>query len=473
MHTRMRTIIAPLAVLPLLLGLAPETPRATEAPGPGDHLAEVLAERTTAEGALRHLTALQRIADASGGHREAGSTGHERSARYATALLEAAGYRVSHQPFTFSHRETTAERLTLTGDGERAVPVRALTYTANTPPGGLTAPLAVTGSEGCAPGDFAGDAYRGRIALIARGTCTFAEKAAHAAAAGAVAALVHDNVPGDTPFTGSLSDPDAGVIPVGGLTLADGHELAAADGATVHLELEQLAEERETFNVIAESRGGDPDRVVMAGAHLDSVREGPGINDNGSGTAGVLETALRLAEHHRGGGATVRFALWSAEEWGLLGSRHYVAGLTGAERDAISVYLNFDMIASPNHALFVYDGSEGPAGSAAVTEHLVTSLAEQGLTAELTPFGSRSDHAPFVEAGIAAGGLFTGAEGLKTEAQARLWGGTAGEPYDPCYHSACDDLGNIGHAALAANVRVIAGTVGRAVWHPEALTTAP
>lgn len=468
MRTRIRTIIAPLTALPLLLlvGAAPPDARADRA----ERLARVLAEDTTADGALRHLTAFQRIADASGGHRAAGSPGHERSARYAGELLAAAGYRVDYQRFGFSYRETTAERLT-TDDG-RDIPIRAMTYTANTPDDGLTAPLAVAGGLGCTPEDYPGDTHRGRIALVERGDCTFAAKAEQAAAAGAVAAVVYDSAPDGGPFGGTLGDPDAGVLPVGGISRADGLALAAGDlDRPVRLDLAQRAEDRETVNVLAETRGGDPDRVVMAGAHLDSVADGPGINDNGSGSAGVLETALRLADHYRGGGATVRFALWSAEESGLLGSRHYVDGLTEDERAAISVYLNFDMIASPNAGFFVHDGTGAADGSAAVTGHLTEYLAEQGITAEPIPFNGRSDYAPFLEAGIAAGGSHTGAEGLKTEDQAARWGGTAGAPYDPCYHAACDDLGNLDRAALEANLRVIARAVGHSAWLPDALTT--
>ncbi|MFD7508571.1 M20/M25/M40 family metallo-hydrolase [Streptomyces sp. NPDC059853] len=468
MRNRIRTIIAPLAALPLLLLVGAAPPDAPDARA--DRLARVLAEDTTADGALRHLAAFQRIADTSGGHRAAGSTGHERSARYAGDLLAAAGYRVDYQRFGFSYRETTAERLT-TADG-RDIPIRAMTYTANTPDDGLTAPLAVAGGLGCSPEDYPGDTHRGRIALVERGECTFAAKAGQAAAAGAVAAVVYDSTPDGGPFGGTLGDPDAGVLPVGGISRADGLALAAGDlDSPVRLDLAQHAEDRETVNVLAETRGGDPDRVVMAGAHLDSVPDGPGINDNGSGSAGVLETALRLADHYRGGGATVRFALWSAEESGLLGSRHYVDGLTEAEREAIAVYLNFDMIASPNAGYFVHDGTGAPDGSAAVTGHLSGYLAEQGITAELSPFNGRSDYAPFVEAGIPAGGSYTGAEGLKTADQADRWGGTAGAPYDPCYHAACDDLGNIDRTALEANLAVIARAVGHSAWRPDALTT--
>ncbi|MDT0342004.1 M28 family peptidase [Streptomyces litchfieldiae] len=456
--------LAALTVVSLLLGgparAATDAPNAS-ADVQGDALARTLVARTTADGAMRHLAAFQHIADEAGGNRAAGTPGHDRSARYAGALLTAAGYRVTYQRFTFPYREPVTERLTVLGDQPRDIPVNALTYTANTPEGGLTAGLAPAGT-GCAADDFDPAAHTGRIALIERGTCTFAAKQANAAAAGAVGALVFNNAPGE--LSGTLGGPDPDAIPTGGITRDAGRELAAELAAgrpvTVRLELAELAEERTTTNVLAETRGGDPSRVVLAGAHLDSVPEGPGINDNGSGAAGVLETALRLAEADPAGRHPhkVRFALWSAEEFGLLGARHHVNGLSPAAREDIALYLNFDMIGSPNHGLFVHDGDP------AIAADLTAFLTERGHTPRGTPFDGRSDYAPFVEAGIPSGGLFTGAEGIKSPEEAERWGGTAGVAYDPCYHAACDDLGNIGRTALGLGVKAIAHAVGRYAW---------
>ncbi|WP_053171108.1 M28 family peptidase [Streptomyces sp. SBT349] len=439
----------------------------TEGARDGDALARTLVANTTAEGTLRHLEAFQRIADEAGGTRAAGTPGHERSARYAGRLLEAAGYRVTYQRFDFPYREPLTQRLTVLAPEPRDVPVRTLTHTPSTPPGGVEAELAEAGT-GCAAGDFDPAVHTGRIALIERGTCTFAEKQAHAAAAGAVAALVRNNVPG--PLSGTLGDPGAATIPVGGLSQEDGADLAAAPSAgekvTVRLELEESGEVRETFNVIAETRGGDPATTVMAGAHLDSVPAGPGINDNGSGAAGVLETALRLTEadpegHHP---HRVRFALWSAEEFGLLGAEHYVDGLSAAGRDEIAAYLNFDMIGSPNHALFVHEAPPGDEASARIAEDITAFLASRGHTAHPATMDGRSDYAPFLAAGIPAGGTFTGAEGIKSEEQAGLWGGEAEAPFDPCYHASCDTLDNVSSAALATHVEVIAHLVGGYAW---------
>ncbi|WP_253194779.1 M20/M25/M40 family metallo-hydrolase [Streptomyces sp. MP131-18] len=455
------TVFSTLVPITLLAtaGLAPAGPAPADTPAP-----RALVAAATGEGAFRHLTAFQDIAERHGGNRAAGTPGHERSARYAGALLAEAGYRVTYQRFAFPYREPVTERLTRLGGEPRDIPVRALSFTGNTPDGGLTTTLADAG-DGCAPDDFDPAALHGRIALIERGGCTFAEKQAGAAAAGAAAVLIRNNVPG--PLTGTLGGPDPAALPTGGLGREDGaalagalaDALAAGQEVTLHLELTELAEERTTVNVIAESRGGDQDRVVMAGAHLDSVLEGPGINDNGSGSAGVLETALRLAETSGGRHPNrVRFALWSAEESGLLGSEHYVEHLPPAEREDIAVYLNFDMIGSPNHGQFVYEGNP------AVTEDITAFLRGRGQRTAPTPFNGRSDYAPFVAAGIPSGGTFTGAEGIKSEAEAGYWGGTAGAAYDPCYHAACDTLDNIGRAALDTHVKVIAHTVGTYAW---------
>jgi hypothetical protein len=195
---------------------------------------------------------------------------------------------------------------------------------------------------------------------------------------------------------------------------------------------------------------------VLVGAHLDSVTAGPGINDNGSGSAAILETAIQLADtplRNR-----VRFAWWSAEESGLIGATRYVTSLGQAQGDRIAAYLNFDMIGSPNFVRFVYDGDNStgtgtiPAGckvrcssGSGTIESLFNGYFRDvaGLPAEPTPFNGRSDYGPFIAANIPSGGLFTGAEGIKTAQQAAVFGGLAGVAYDPCYHASCDTLDNV------------------------------
>ncbi|KOU60324.1 peptidase M28 [Streptomyces sp. MMG1533] len=213
------------------------------------------------------------------------------------------------------------------------------------------------------------------------------------------------------------------------------------------------------YNLIADWPGGDADQVVMAGSHLDSVSSGAGINDNGSGSAAVLETALAVAQADYLPTKHLRFAWWGAEELGLVGSRYYVNSLSSANRARISGYLNFDMIGSPNPGYFVYD--DDPAIEKTFKEY----FAGLGVPTEIETEGDgRSDHAPFKSAGIPVGGLFTGASNTKSAAQAAKWGGTAGQAFDRCYHSSCDTTANINDTALDRNSDALA----YAVWELSA-----
>jgi Zn-dependent M28 family amino/carboxypeptidase len=192
--------------------------------------------------------------------------------------------------------------------------------------------------------------------------------------------------------------------------------------------------------------------VLVVGSHLDSAS--PGINDNGSGSATILEVAEELSELGIETRNRIRFAFWAAEESGLFGSQHYVDSLSEAELDNIELNLNFDMVGSPNYVRFVYDGDgsdtgiAGPKGSARIEDVFVNYFARQGLETDPTPFSGRSDYGPFIAVGIPAGGLFSGAEGIKTEDQEAIYGGEAGVPYDPCYHEACDTIDNPSRQAI-------------------------
>ncbi|MFD6293668.1 M28 family metallopeptidase [Streptomyces sp. NPDC060235] len=216
---------------------------------------------------------------------------------------------------------------------------------------------------------------------------------------------------------------------------------------------------RTGYNLIADWPGGDTGRVVMAGSHLDSVTAGPGINDNGSGSAAVLETALAVSRSNYQPTKHLRFAWWGAEELGMVGSRYYVNSLTTANRAKISGYLNFDMIGSPNPGYFVYDDDP------AIEKTFKTYFTGIGVSTEIETEGDgRSDHAPFKSAGIPVGGLFSGADYIKTSAQAAKWGGTAGKAFDACYHSSCDTSSNINDTALNRNADALA----YAVWELSA-----
>ncbi|GIF07411.1 M28 family metallopeptidase [Actinoplanes siamensis] len=221
------------------------------------------------------------------------------------------------------------------------------------------------------------------------------------------------------------------------------------------------------YNLIADWPGGDTSDTLMIGAHLDSVTAGPGINDNGSGSAANLEVALQVARSGFQPARHLRFGWWGAEELGLRGSTAYVNSLSNAQKAAIGGYLNFDMVGSPNPGYFLYDGDNsdntgsgpGPAGSAQIEQTLAAYFTSIGVPTRGTDFDGRSDYGPFIAAGIPAGGIFTGAEGTKTSAQVALWGGTATR-FDPCYHASCDTTANINDTALDRNSDAIA----YAVW---------
>ncbi|MFD7464878.1 M28 family metallopeptidase [Streptomyces tendae] len=231
---------------------------------------------------------------------------------------------------------------------------------------------------------------------------------------------------------------------------------AKLDAAGFTTRVQQFtASGRTGYNLIADWPGGDANQVVMTGSHLDSVTSGAGINDNGSGSSAVLETALAVARSDYRPTKHLRFAWWGAEELGLVGSRYYVNSLGSAERAKISGYLNFDMIGSPNPGYFVYDDDP------TIEKTFKDYYAGLGIPTEIETEGDgRSDHAPFKNAGVPVGGLFSGADYRKTSAQAAKWGGTVGQPFDRCYHSSCDTTANINDMALDRNSDAIA----YAIW---------
>ena len=443
------------------------------APAPDAGLPQRLVGAVTGDGVYRHLQELQRIADANAGNRALGTPGYDASVDYVVGVLRGAGYTVQTPEFTARRFSVTDQKLTVDG---AEVAVRALGYSPATPAGGVSAPLAVVDGEGCDAAALAG-VPRGAILLLRRGTCTFAQKSTLAGTAGAVGLLVVNNE--DGPLEGgTLGEPATGTVPTAGLSRADGDPLFARAGAPASLTLNTTVDQLRSRNVIAQTGTGNPDNVVMAGAHLDSVPEGPGINDNGSGAATLLDVAVQL-----GGAApvanAVRFAFWGAEEEGLVGSTAYVQGLPEPDRKKIALYVNLDMVGSPNAGYYVYDGDNsdavgagpGPAGSAVLEKTLVDGLAAAGVPAAGTDFDGRSDYGPFIEAGIAAGGLFTGAEEPMSAEDAQRWGGEAGQPHDPCYHQACDRIDTIDRPALDRNADATASTLARFALSTEGLTS--
>ncbi|MGH2679151.1 MAG: M28 family peptidase [Actinomycetota bacterium] len=420
-------------------------------------------------GIREHQQALQNIADANGGTRLAGTAGYDESADYVYDRLVAAGYSPVRQQFDFAFFQETAtpELDRVSPDPKSYVEGTDFLTMQYSGSGDPTAPLVTTNdivipptpapssTSGCETSDFPANTL-GSIVLIQRGTCTFGEKATNAEDLGAVGVIIfNEGNPGRTDvLDGTLGGPDF-TIPVTGTSFAVGEELFNLLGAgpvTMHMFTETVSETRVTENIIAETAAGRTDRVVVVGAHLDSVAAGPGINDNGSGSGTILEIAEQFDELGIQPVNRVRFAWWGAEEEGLLGSEFYVSQLSKRDIKNIALNLNFDMLGSPNFVRFVYDGDgsdtpvKGPTGSANVEKVFLDYFASQGLQTEPTAFDGRSDYGPFIAVGIPAGGLFSGAEGLKTPGQVAVYGGIAGEQYDPCYHEDCDTFLGTGGA---------------------------
>jgi Zn-dependent M28 family amino/carboxypeptidase len=428
-----------------------------------------LRKAVTVGGILSHERVLQRIANQNGGTRASGTPGFTASATYVKKTLREAGYTVKEQKFTFPFwRDLADPTLAQVPPTATDYDTESFTYSASgevtgtvVPTNDIVIPPSATPSStsGCEAADFApASPTQPQVALIQRGTCTFQVKAENAVAAGYDAVLIfNEGQAGRTELlAGTLGVPLS--IPVLGLDFAQGAALySATQAGSVTVALTSSTETNltaTTSNIIAETPKGDPNKVLVVGAHLDSVAAGPGINDNGSGTATLLEVAQQLSELKIKPRQKVRFIFFGAEEFGLLGSVHYVETLTDRQLGRIFANLNFDMLGSPNYVRFVYDGDgsafdeAGPPGSADIESIFTGYLDSQGLASAPTAFDGRSDYGPFIEAGIPAGGLFSGAEGLKTQSEADVYGGTAGQAYDSCYHQACDTIGNLSTKAL-------------------------
>lgn len=444
-----------------------------------------LVEAVTVENARAHQAKFQQFADEGDGTRESSSDGYLNSAIYISQLMIEAGYEVDLQVFPYVYFED------LTDPVFDQVAPEAVSYPLGEPEGFVSAtysgqgdvtanvtavdvilpaaPEANASTSGCEAEDFAGFPA-GDIALVQRGACTFGTKVLNAQEAGAVGVIIfNEGQEGRTEAFGATLGEAGFTVPVVATSYAIG-EAFAAGGVEARVSVDTLIENRITANVIADSRVGRRDRTLVVGAHLDSVDEGPGIQDNGTGSGGILEIAVQLAALAEADEMKVynrlRFAWWGAEEQGLLGSEYYVDNLTEEEIGEIALNLNFDMIGSPNYGRFIYDGDgsdsepAGPEGSAFIEWLFRDWFDQQGLASEPTQFSGRSDYGPFIAVGIPAGGLFTGAEGIKTEEQVALYGGTAGEAYDPCYHEACDDFDNISIEGFDQMLDAAANAIG-------------
>ncbi len=418
------------------------------APGAGS--AGQVAQAVTAKGLHAHLAALQRIADENGGTRASGTPGYDASVVYVAEQLRRAGYtphlqrvrytdshelappeltRLSPDPLTYRYPDDFVS-LRYSGSGEVEAPLEAID--------------AYSETSGCDSSDF-DDFDTGAIALIRRGGCFFAEKVRNAILAGAAAVIVfNDGSPGhEGPIEATL----VRSVEVPALSLANelGEALAQqADAGPVRMRVHTNLEvsQTETANVLADLPGATKGAPLLLGAHLDSIESGPGINDNGSGVATLLELAVQARKLGFRPQRPVRFAFWAGEEAGEFGSREYVKSLENPIDDIASV-VNLDMVGSPNPEPFVYEGD------GTIQEALSDAVRAEGLDPITVDLEGRSDHAPFQEAGVPTAGLFTGADEPAPD----------GQPHDSCYHRACDTVGNVDFEILEKMADALASAV--------------
>jgi Zn-dependent M28 family amino/carboxypeptidase len=478
------------------LNVATPTPPAPPAPDTRP-TSEKLRTAITADGMLSHLKALQAIADDNGGNRASGLSGYGGSVQYVLSTLRAAGYNPTTQVFDFVRfSELSDPVLEQTAPAPRTFAADEFATMDYSPSGDVTAPITpvdvkINGDEadttsGCEDADFAGFPA-GNIALIQRGVCTFQEKVVNAQEAGAAGAVIFNqgNDPGRVDVVaGTLGDTaqdgqgdDDVDIPATGISYALGKELAQTSGAALHMQIETENTPGKSTNVIADTPTGLDGNVILVGSHLDSVPEGPGINDNGSGSAYNLELAVQMAKQGIKPVNKVRFAWWGAEEAGLVGSNRYGEAATDEQFAKIAANLNFDMLASPNHAKLIYDGdfSDTPApagvdlneGSARIESLFKGWFDSTGQYTEPTAFDGRSDYQIFQNNGIAAGGLFSGAEVAKSADQAAHWGGTAGQAFDPNYHHAGDNINNLDLVGYKAMTDAADDVVAKLAENPD------
>jgi len=390
-----------------------------------------------------------------------GSAGHNATLEYIFATLAKLGsyYNVSEQLFPAYTSHFYEGRLLF--DDE---PLSNSSVMGLSPPTKDREPvhgkLVLVENNGCDAADYP-DALSGNIAFIKRGMCAFGDKSALAGQAGAVAAVVFNTDNG--PLAGTLGAPNGHHVATFG---------ASGDSAAPYLKDLQNGKQVDvtayvdsevnsfrTLNVVAQTTQGDPDNCVMLGAHSDSVGEGPGINDDGSGTLSLLEVATHLTNFSVNN--CVRFAWWAAEEEGLLGSDFYANSLSPEENMKVRLFMDYDMMGSPNFAYQIYNATnaENPTGSEELRDVYVDWYDAHGLNYTFIPFDGRSDYDGFIRNSIPAGGIATGAEGRKTKKEAKMFGGKAGDWYDPCYHQLCDDVGNVNVTAWEVNTKLIAHSV--------------
>ncbi|GAA1365723.1 M20/M25/M40 family metallo-hydrolase [Brevibacterium luteolum] len=428
----------------------------------------------TGDQVFKHLTELNEISEANkeDGYRALGTKGYEEASEYVEGVMKEAGFEVERQEFDLPRQ--TFDEVSLSVNGVEQKDFGTISNAEGTEepltdvPMTLPAGAADNAGLGCSGEAFTEDNKK-TIVLIQRGECAFGDKITNASKAGAAGVIIYNNQDGASNFT--AGDRVEGNAPAGALSKAEGDALVekikAVDpegpktAVTADMTVETTFETVKTWNVMAETKAGDPDNVQMMGAHLDGVPEGPGVNDNASGVAGLLAVAEGMAGLDYEVDNKVRFGFWVAEEVGLVGSTHYVNDLAQnnpEELKKIKAYLNYDMIGSENYVVGtldsdgsdvkIPDGVTVPEGSAELEKIFTDYFDDKGQLHIGTEFSGRSDYQAFIDNGVPVSGLFSGADGIKTEEDVKKFGGTAGVPRDRYYHTPEDNLENVNQESL-------------------------
>jgi hypothetical protein len=457
-----RVIAAVMAIAVTALASCSSTESASAPDLPRD-----AAGKVTADGMNTHLRKLQEIADANKGSRAEGTPGFDASVDYVVKVLKDKGFDVQTPEFDRLDRtEGGNPTLTVTGRGYHADQASLLV---GTPPGGLNAiTLRPQKAPGCSAADYGTVSVKGAIAVVDDTGCSVGVKQNAAVAKGAVGLLVVSG-PGTTGPAGLFTPGyyQQLTIPVGVID-RDADAALRRTNAPVKLVLDSKPIMVKARNVVAQTKAGDTKNIVLAGAHLASTPHSPGLNENGSGVAALLEAASALGPQPKIANA-VRFVFWGSE---AEGPTKYLGGLARDQLDDIALYLGADALGSPNAGYFTYDGDQSgqpnpdippqsvPAGSAGIERTLAGYLNLGGVRPADMPLSRTADYAPFLAAGVPIGGLTTGTSQRKTEVQARLWGGQAGVAFDPNYHTPRDNIDNVDRKALSVMGQALAFALG-------------
>ncbi|QLL33854.1 hypothetical protein HG536_0F01790 [Torulaspora globosa] len=428
---------------------------------------EKLQEKITVEDLNATALDILKIANASTKHyghptRVIGSPGHWKTIRYILKQFDDMKdyYEVSVQAFHALAGKIESFNLSDAKTGETFPNTTAFSLSPPAEP--FVGELVQIPNLGCDASDFESvtpeppfEKQKKKIALIERGLCPFGNKSELAGQFGYSAVVIFDNDPkAEGGLHGTLNSISKHSVSTIGVTHETGKKLIERILLNKHYFLEfamdSYVKKIKTKNIIADTKHGDEDNIVALGAHSDSVEEGPGLNDDGSGTISLLNVAKQLT--HFKINNKVRFAWWSAEEEGLLGSTYYANNLTKEENLKIRVFMDYDMMASPNYEYEVYDANnkDDPKGSEELKNLYIDYYKSKNLTYTLVPFDGRSDYVGFIENGIPAGGIATGAEKKNVN---------NGKVLDKCYHSLCDDISNLAWDAFLVNTQLIAHSV--------------